>query len=130
MEFNEQIKQAPGPSVGSDSMMRVAVLEGEARLRSRLVEVEREQNDLMVDAYREALDTPRVTQARKALFEQASIEHARSIAGFIEGAEEPSASENTQYQPPAAPRPTYQPPSWTLPTPTATTRGNGRGVLD
>ncbi|HEU0177356.1 MAG TPA: hypothetical protein VFV58_24085 [Blastocatellia bacterium] len=73
-----------------DSMMRVAVLEAEAALRSQLVEVEREQNSLMVAAYREALDTPRVTQARRALFEQASIEHAKQITGFIEGTREPS----------------------------------------
>jgi uncharacterized membrane protein YidH (DUF202 family) len=72
-----------------DSQMRIAVLEAEASLRSQLVDVEREQNGLMVAAYREALDTPRVTQARKALFESASIEHAKNIAGFIEGAEEP-----------------------------------------
>jgi hypothetical protein len=70
-----------------DSMMKVAVLEAEARLRSQMVDVEREQNALMIQAYREALDTPRATQARRALFEQASIEHARNIAGFIEGAE-------------------------------------------
>src|SRR5262245_59498400 len=73
-----------------DSMMRVAVLESEASLRSQLVEVEREQNNLMVAAYRTALDTPRVTAARRALFEQASIEHAKNIAGFIEGTKEPS----------------------------------------
>jgi hypothetical protein len=72
-----------------DSMARVAVLEAEAALRSQLVEVEREQNSLMVAAYREALDTPRVVAARRALFEQASIEHAKSISGFIEGTKEP-----------------------------------------
>jgi hypothetical protein len=72
-----------------DSMMRVAVLEAEAALRSQLVEVEREQNSLMVQAYREALDTPRVVAARRALFEQASIEHAKNISGFIEGTQEP-----------------------------------------
>lgn len=72
-----------------DSMARVAVLEAEAALRSQLVEVEREQNSLMVAAYREALDTPRVVAARRALFEQASIEHAKSISGFIEGTQEP-----------------------------------------
>jgi hypothetical protein len=113
-----------------DSMMRVAVLEAEASLRSQLVDVEREQNALMIAAYREALDTPRVTQARKALFEQASIEHARSIAGFIEGAdvEETQAPVNTRYQPPTPPRPTYQPPNWTVPPPSR--RGNGHGALD
>jgi hypothetical protein len=71
-----------------DSQMRIAVLEAEASLRSQLVDVEREQNGLMVAAYREALDTPRVTQARRLLFEQASIEHAKNISGFIEGAPE------------------------------------------
>lgn len=70
-----------------ESAMRVAVLEAEAELRSQLVEVTREQNDLMVESYRQALDTPRVRQARQALFEQASIEHAKEIVGFIEGAE-------------------------------------------
>ncbi|HEX5083546.1 MAG TPA: hypothetical protein VFY40_15980 [Blastocatellia bacterium] len=71
-----------------DSMMRVAVLEAEASLRSQMVDVEKEQNALMIAAYREALDTPRVTQARRQLFEQASIEHDRNIAGFIEGAQD------------------------------------------
>jgi hypothetical protein len=70
-----------------ESAMRVAVLEAEADLRSQLVEVQREQNSLMVGAYRESMETPRVSAARRALFEQASIEHAKEIVGFIEGAE-------------------------------------------
>lgn len=70
-----------------ESAMRVAVLEAEADLRSQLVEVQREQNSLMVGAYRESMDTPRVSAARRALFEQASIEHAKEIVGFIEGAD-------------------------------------------
>lgn len=68
-----------------ESAMRVAVLEAEAQLRSDLVEVAREQNDLMIAAYREGLQTPAVTAARRQLFEKASIEHAREITGFIEG---------------------------------------------
>lgn len=71
-----------------ESAMRVAVLEAEASLRSQLVDVQREQNALMIEAYREGMQTPRVTEARKALFEQASIEHAKTITGFIEGAED------------------------------------------
>jgi hypothetical protein len=67
-----------------DSQMRIAVLEAEAALRSQMVAVEKEQNSLMVDAYCEALDAPRVAQARRQLFEQASIEHARNISGFTE----------------------------------------------
>lgn len=68
-----------------ESAMRVAVLEAEAKLRSDLVEVAREQNGLMISAYREALETPKVSQARRELFERASIEHAKEITGFIEG---------------------------------------------
>lgn len=68
-----------------DSMMRVAVLEAEASLRSQLVEIHREQNNLMIAAYREAMETPRVNSARRELFERASIEHAKNITGFIEG---------------------------------------------
>jgi hypothetical protein len=80
-----------------DSLMRVAVLEAEASLRSRLVEVEREQNDLMVDAYRQALNTPRVKAARQALFERASVEHAKNITGFIQGAEAESDATGPLY---------------------------------
>ncbi len=73
--------------------MRVAVLEAEADLRSQLVEVQREQNTLMIAAYRDGMDTPRVNEARRALFEKASIEHARNIVGFIEdGAEDRTAN--------------------------------------
>lgn len=71
-----------------ESAMRVAVLEAEASFRSQLVEVQKEQNGLMVHAYQGAMNSPRVSAARRALFEQASIEHAQNIVGFIEGAED------------------------------------------
>lgn len=74
-----------------ESAMRTAVMEAEADLRSELVEVTREQNQLMVQAYREGMNAKRVSDARRALFEQASIEHARTITGFIEGAEDQQA---------------------------------------
>ncbi len=72
-----------------DSAMRAAVLDAEASLRSELVQIQREQNALIVASIRDAMDTPKVTEARRTLFEQASIEHAQSIAGFIK--ETPSA---------------------------------------
>jgi hypothetical protein len=85
-----------------ESAMRVAVLEAEADLRSQLVSVQREQNGLMIEAYRESLNTPRVTAARNALFEQASIEHAKTVVGFIEGAEsrqeQPQAKQRVVWQ--------------------------------
>ncbi len=71
--------------LGPESQTRITVLEAEADLRSDLVKVQREQNQLMVSAYRESLNTARVNEARKALFEKASIEHAKEITGFIEG---------------------------------------------
>jgi hypothetical protein len=77
-----------------ESASRIAVLEAEADLRSQLIQVQREQNALMVAAYREGMDTPRVTTARRALFEQASIQHAKDITGFIEGAEDHQENES------------------------------------
>lgn len=79
-----------------ESAMRVAILEAEAALRSQLVEVQKEQNDLLISAYRSGMDTPRVTQARQAIFEQASIEHAKNIVGFIEGAETHTGEQETK----------------------------------
>lgn len=70
-----------------ESATRIAILEAESELRSQLVNVQREQNTLMIQAYREGMDTKRVSDARRALFEQASLEHARNITGFIEGAD-------------------------------------------
>lgn len=72
-----------------ESAMRTAILEAEADLRSQLIAIEREQNALMISAYRDGMTAPRVSAARTALFEQASIEHARNIAGFIEGSPAP-----------------------------------------
>ncbi|HEY7416958.1 MAG TPA: hypothetical protein VH593_17360, partial [Ktedonobacteraceae bacterium] len=67
-----------------ESATRVAILEAEASLRSQMVEVQRQQNKLLIESYRDALDSNAVTQARNHLFEQASIEHARNIAGMIQ----------------------------------------------
>lgn len=78
-----------------ESAMRVAVLETEAQLRSDLVEIAREQNALMIASYREGLRTPDVAQARKRLFEKASMKHAQEITGFILDTPQASA------QPPA-----------------------------
>ncbi len=72
-----------------ESAMRVAILEAEATLRSQLVDVQRAQNKLLIESYRDALDSQPVVQARKRLFEKASIEHARNITGMIQGGEEP-----------------------------------------
>jgi hypothetical protein len=70
-----------------ESEARIAVMDAESELRSSIIDIQREQNRLMIDSYRDSLNTPRVTAAREALFEQASIEHAKEIVGFIEGTE-------------------------------------------
>lgn len=49
-----------------ESAMRVAVLEAEASLRLQLIAVQKEQNGLMVQAYRDGMNTPRVSAARRA----------------------------------------------------------------
>jgi hypothetical protein len=72
-----------------ESETRIAVLEAEAELRTEIVNIQREQNALMIESYRDSLNTPRVEAARKNLFERASIRHAQEIAGFIEGTAEP-----------------------------------------
>ena len=41
---------------------------------------------VLCDSIRDAMDTKNVQAARASLFEQASIEHARSIVGFIQPA--------------------------------------------
>ncbi len=85
-----------------ESAMRVAVLEAEASMRSQLIEIHRQQNDLLLDSYREALDTPRVAAARRALLEQASVEHARTISGLIQGAEDQGQPDHGQAASPGA----------------------------
>jgi hypothetical protein len=112
-----------------DSMMKVAVLEAEASLRSQLVEVEREQNALMIAAYRGALETPRVNAARRELFERASIEHVATIAGFKEGAQEPTSAANAQYQSSSPASPNQSRLIVTAGQPVVQ-RSNGRSVLD
>jgi hypothetical protein len=71
-----------------ESEARIEVMEAESELRSSIIDIQREQNRLMIDSYRDSLNTPRVEAARNALFEQASIEHAKDIINFIEGTEE------------------------------------------
>ena len=80
-----------------DSAMRAAVLDAEASLRSELVQIQREQNALIVASIRDAMDTKNVQAARASLFEQASIEHSRSIVGFIQAAPDGEAQPVTSH---------------------------------
>jgi hypothetical protein len=87
-----------------ESATRVAILEAEATLRSQMVDVQREQNKLLIESYRDALDSQPVMVARRQLFEQASIEHARNIAGMIQGGEhqEPNQTQQAYQEPQGA----------------------------
>ena len=98
-----------------ESATRLALLEAEADLKSEMISIQRQQNARMLESYRAALDTPRVTAARNALFERASIEHAKTIAGFIEDNTDQSAL------PPGVKR-QYPAPDWTRQK--ETNRGN------
>jgi hypothetical protein len=66
-----------------DSQARLAVLEADAAFRDGLLKVKREQDALMVHAYRSAIRAPEVTAAKEKLFRRAAIKHAESVAGFI-----------------------------------------------
>ena len=67
-----------------DSQARLAVLEADAAFRDGLLKVKREQDALMIHAYRSAIRAPEVTAAKDKLFRRAAIKHAESVAGFIE----------------------------------------------
>jgi len=72
-----------------ESATRTAVLEAESDLRSELVRVRRQQDQMMVEEYRKSLTAEPVKRARAALFNRAAIHHAEQVSGFIEaGAEE------------------------------------------
>ncbi len=80
-----------------DSQARLAVLEADAAFRDGLLKVKREQDALMINAYRSAIRAPEVTAAKEKLFRKAAIKHARSVAGFIEDdALPPAAKEQEQ----------------------------------
>jgi hypothetical protein len=77
------------------SKTRTAILESEAELMDEIIGVQRQQNRLMIESYRDSLDTEAVRQARAELFERASIEHAKIVAGFIEGSK-PQTDDDTR----------------------------------
>jgi hypothetical protein len=76
-----------------DSQARLAVLEADAAFRDGLLKVKREQDALMIHAYRSAIRAPEVTAAKDKLFRRAAIKHAESVAGFIEEESLPAPGE-------------------------------------
>ena len=78
-----------------DSQARLAVLEADAAFRDGLLKVKREQDALMIHAYRSAIRAPEVTAAKDKLFRRAAIKHAESVAGFIEEESLPAPGETS-----------------------------------
>jgi hypothetical protein len=76
-----------------DSMIKVAILESEAKFRSRLIQIREKENDFLLQALEESLHTEAVQQARAEAFEQCSIRHSRYIANFTPKQLEPPEEE-------------------------------------
>jgi hypothetical protein len=68
-----------------ESLIRISVIETEAIAKQEMLEIEKKKNQEILAAYRRSIDAPNVKAEYDALFERASIEHAREIAGFIRG---------------------------------------------
>jgi hypothetical protein len=66
------------------SQQRLAILGMQAKFRTGLLKIQEQQQGMMLHAYRNAINSPAVKEAQGQLFEQAAIEHAEQIAGFIE----------------------------------------------
>lgn len=73
-----------------ESQARLAALEADAAFREGLLKVRREQDALMIDAYRTAIRAPEVTAAKERLLRRAAIRHAEDVSGFIEAGEDDS----------------------------------------
>lgn len=66
-----------------DSQERIATLDVEAQYAAQWREIQRRQNDQMVNAYSEAIDSPEVKTAVANLVAKAALQRATQIAGHI-----------------------------------------------
>lgn len=67
-----------------ESQQRAEVLEANAEFQAGLLDVQRQQNNIIINQFREALNSPEVIAAQNDLFKKAAIDHARGIAGFVD----------------------------------------------
>lgn len=67
-----------------DSLERIAALETEAAYDEQWRAVEREQNTKLVQAYREAAESPQVKEAINNLMKKAAITRAAQITGMVD----------------------------------------------
>jgi len=67
-----------------DSLERIAALEVEAEYDAQWRQVQREQNESLIEAYRNAQEKPEVKQAIQSLTEKAAITRAAQIIGMVD----------------------------------------------
>lgn len=67
-----------------ESQERIAALEVEAEYDQQWRTIQREQNEQMISAYRNAMDRPEVKRAVEALVEKAALKRATQIVGIID----------------------------------------------
>ena len=108
-----------------DSQERIATLEVEAEYNAQWRQIVRDQNEQLISAYRDGMNSQRVKDAVAKLTEKAALENATRIVGLIETPVEKLADEYDQAagsnRRPALP--SSHTDNW------RDTRGNGRSVL-
>jgi hypothetical protein len=67
-----------------DSQERIATLEAESEYNAQWREIQREQREQIVNAYREAQTSPEVKNAVKRMVSKAAIDRAAQIVGQID----------------------------------------------
>jgi len=111
-----------------DSQERIATLEVEAEYNAQWRRIQRDQNEQLISAYRDGMNSQRVKDAVARLTEKAALENATRIVGLIEAPVEKLADEYDQAtgRKPATPQTTYRSSNWgPQPTPR---RGNGSAL--
>jgi hypothetical protein len=106
-----------------DSQERIATLEVEAEYNAQWRQIVRDQNEQLISAYRDGMNSQRVKDAVARLTEKAAIENAIRVVGLIEAPVEKLADEYDQAAGRSRPVTTS---NWG-PQPT-TRRGNGSVV--
>src|SRR5262249_56246331 len=67
-----------------DSQERIATLETEAEYNAQWRQIVRDQNEQLISAYRDGMNSQRVKDAVARLTEKAAYQHAARIVGLIE----------------------------------------------
>src|SRR5262249_5601345 len=82
--------------VHPDAQERIATLDVEAEFNAEWREIQRDENEQVISAYREGMNSQRVKDAVARLTEKAAIENAIRVVGLIEAPVEQLADEYNQ----------------------------------